>query len=1137
MRATLEQLAAIQSQTVTETRDYLKTLAQECAELPSYYPRRLTGTNEDGQMPFDDIRQNVQVYDQHIYDQWLAREQERRRAAGERDVPYLAYGQNIFDMEREGREASERKPPEVFAWDKDTNNRYKRIILLGDPGLGKTWLLRGETRRRILQPSRENNKTMNEGQSLIQALEQRTVGLDELALPILIRLSNLAGDDRSIEEVLVAQAAGDRPHLEKLLEQKLQTQNQCVILLDAWDEVSPKLQDCLAERLIRFGKKCPDIKLILTSRIVGYNPKLEQIGEVKVLMLTTFNQNQIQIFVEKWFSHDSQSAHTFFEALKTSPRVAGLSQIPLILTILCSVYPKGKFPDRRTSIYKDCLQQLLVKWPKVDDKEEIDVDEFYEALYTSLKDQYGGDPTYLETDLKDDFQKSIQGYRKSHPLRGQDAEQLIEKAIETRFLVPDQRENTTYLYLQKRELDPIPRDPTTVNHIIYLLSHTAYILLDKGKEQFTESEFSDILDNLPDPIQQSACYDIIRNYKLGRFVQVLKQSGILKKAGPSDAEELVFQHKTFQEYLATLGLASQENCIDMALQRLYQPAWHEVLVLLSGCFKDEAQTRSYVRQCLEKTPEDLLLRPLLLAAETSSEAGERLSSQFKEQLVDKLFQIFFGVLLPWPRIFSVVSLYRKWSMPKLIAILRDDKQNRLVRREIPISLAQQGAKGAIPDMLNILRDDKQDYWFRYNIAWSLGTMGAKEAVPDMLDVFRDDKQDHSLRLWIAVNLMKIGAKEAVRDMLDILRDDKQDDLLRHSIAESLGEIGAKEAVPDMLDVFRDDKQHPCHRGQIGVSLAMMGAKEAIPYVLDFFRDEKQDVYYRWHIGIYLGKMRIKEAVPDMLDILHDDRQDDFLRKVIALSLGRMRAKEAVPDMLDIFRDYEQDIIVRISIADSLGMIGAKEAVPVMLDVLRCDIQGLFNLDVTLRASIAGSLVRMGAKEAMPDVLDILRDNKQNESLRSWVAKILGEIRAKEAVPDMLDILRDYKQGKSVRSCIVRDDKQDPSLRASIAESLGEIGAKEAIPGMLDILRNDKQDDSLRASIAESLGEIGAKEAIPDMLDILRNEKQDDSLRASIAESLGKMGLVLGPITAKDDRRLDDFIMFISKCSTELIELL
>src|SRR5262249_2819801 len=126
----------------------------------------------------DEIRQTVQVVkDRARFQQWA--EEERRRAMGQFDDPrlYSPY-KSRPEMEGYGGERREREqPPEPpMDWEKAAD-AYPRAVILGDPGFGKSWLLRYEARRLSRQA--------------LTQLDARTT-LDEIQLPILARLADLA---------------------------------------------------------------------------------------------------------------------------------------------------------------------------------------------------------------------------------------------------------------------------------------------------------------------------------------------------------------------------------------------------------------------------------------------------------------------------------------------------------------------------------------------------------------------------------------------------------------------------------------------------------------------------------------------------------------------------------------------------------------------------------------------------------------------------------------------------------------------------------------------------------------------------------------------------------------------------------
>ena len=174
---------------------------------------------------FETIQQQVQVIeDRSRWDQRLSEERERLRAAGLDDG--LAYAPNRARPEsgendyRRDRPAS--SPP--VPWDEQAAGRFGRVVILGDPGMGKSWLLRIEARRLAIDAKRgivEHTKPLGEisvpiRRSLVRSESGRTVHPPRLSST----RSGYAAPD-SCRIWLRAQIAAGR----------------AVVLLDAWDEV------------------------------------------------------------------------------------------------------------------------------------------------------------------------------------------------------------------------------------------------------------------------------------------------------------------------------------------------------------------------------------------------------------------------------------------------------------------------------------------------------------------------------------------------------------------------------------------------------------------------------------------------------------------------------------------------------------------------------------------------------------------------------------------------------------------------------------------------------------------------------------------------------------------------------------
>jgi HEAT repeat protein len=376
---------------IRDVLEYLDGLALKAAELPRYYPDHLR-TGAAGATRFDDVRQQVQVVeDRSAFDRWQAEELERTRAVGHdfggpgykpmRALPEFG--------ERDETQGGIPPPPTPVTWDERAGERYKRAIILGDPGLGKSWLLHYEARRLAGDAARQ--------------LRERAAGLGELTLPVFTHLWRVNRRDAPFEDELIDFVVGTRSDaFRRFVREKLDSE-RCVILLDAWDEVpveAPKggqsighekgYRQLLGERLENFAARFLRPRLLLTSRTVGYDPAHLNIPDMQELELLAFDSPQIESFVSVWFGDDARGASRCMAMLRQNPQVRGLARIPLMLTLLCRVYAvckKGRrdFPNRRVELYDECMRGLLQDW-----REEKGLrEEGYAEVVLELLDEVG----------------------------------------------------------------------------------------------------------------------------------------------------------------------------------------------------------------------------------------------------------------------------------------------------------------------------------------------------------------------------------------------------------------------------------------------------------------------------------------------------------------------------------------------------------------------------------------------------------------------------------------------------------------------------------------------------------------------------------------------------------------------------
>lgn len=476
MSAALRNLIGLRSLLAEEVLGYLDAVAADAAALPAYYPSHLR-EGAAGETPFDRIRQVVQVIDEdqrEALQRWRAEDRERQRAAGIEDRmaydpvrarPELAE----HEEEREGaerREAVHREPPPPIEWDAYTGARFPRAVLLGDPGGGKTWLLRYEARC----IARESATQLRAGEATVETLP----------LPFLFRLSDLAASGAEIEQAIPQRAlAALKPTLARLgraapsagflrLVAQSLVRGTAVVLLDAWDEVpagslsrpdADNPREALGPRLARFGQAHPRLRLLVSSRIVGYPGK--PAPDWHELELLAFDAPQIERFTHVWFGPRAPAFTNLLDLLRRQVQLAGLARIPLMLALICRVFDESGekgLPTRRVELYERCLLGLLLHWGKErsgravvsrrQPGEEGYAEALLEVLQASAFELFETQhEQFTEARLTRSLNRSLGELKQHHPLRGRSAPELIAE-LATRGVLTESGSGH-YLFLHR----------------------------------------------------------------------------------------------------------------------------------------------------------------------------------------------------------------------------------------------------------------------------------------------------------------------------------------------------------------------------------------------------------------------------------------------------------------------------------------------------------------------------------------------------------------------------------------------------------------------------------------------------------------------------------------------------------------
>ena len=1023
-----------------EVRRYLQELMERTAELPPYYPQRLQKTDRT---MFDEIRQTVQVVkDRARFQQWT--EEERKRASGHFDDA-RRYSPNKARPEMEGYDNEWRgreQPPEPpIDWEKAVAE-YPRAVILGDPGFGKSWLLRYEARRQAQQ-----------------ALAKLDAGapLDDIQLPILTRLADMARAAKTCTVTEALAALASRSAQDDALSAAFYTwvvqhlqRGCCAVLLDAWDEVAetPALPGEVLSRAELAVKLAHFLapRILLTSRGAGYTGS--PIKNAQELELIAFEQNQIEQFAQVWFAGEPDGLARFLSLLKAHPAIRGLARIPMMLSLLSRMFtakPAEAFPQTRCEIYEQCLRGLLQDW-----KEEK---------------QSG-----VETEDADAMLEALSALAVALPIE--------QGAFKRSFL---------WQQIQQwlRELRPID----------------SYY----GQQPQT-------------------------------LIRRLLQDGILIKANDERDPDYLFLHRTFHEYLTACALMQRPDWLEQALQKIYDPAWLQVLILLGGRMDTVEQAERYIamlrnEQCPNtffnrlKFPrwrrhKDIFFRPFSLAVFAVQELRIKLPEETQKQLFNETLRHWIEPP-PWLDRAWFVNLLLSWgkrALPELRALLRDKRVAARVRGEVARALIELQDREALPELLALLHDEQVADRVRGEVARFLIDLQGREALPELCALLRDKRVAARVRGEVARALIELQGREVLPEMSAFLRDKRVAARVRGEVARALIELQDREALPELLALLHDEQVADRLRVEVARALIELQDREAMPELRALLRDERVDDRLRGEVARGLIELRDREALPGLLALLRDERVADRVRVEVARALIELQDREALPELRALLRDEQVDSDVRVEVARGLIELRDREALPELRALLRDE-----RVDSDVRGEVAMALIGLRDREALPELRALLRDDWVTARVRVEVARGLIELKDREALPELLALLRDelvddWLRGEVTRGLIelkdrealpelcafLRDERVAAQMRGEVARALIELQGREALPELRALLREEQVADRLRGEVARGLAKQRDREALPELRALLRDEWVADRLRSEVAMALAEL---------------------------------
>jgi len=987
---------------------YLETVVDQAERLPDYYGgARLEGVR---------VRVRVAPLRRKTPREARARETKGRPVADrERDQAYRHRLAHLLDPEDGDGSAN------VLDWERDVRGRLRRGVLIGDPGIGKTWVLKCEAAHTARAALRE----LHDG-----------ARLDEVSIVVRLRLTDVAEEllslprrRRSLSEAIIS---GLRPlrsssdarvgpaavseRLCDLFRARFRSGDRVLVLLDALDEVPDDKRGSLLDALREHCRSNPGTRVILSSRAANYERPWDIAGlsdAEREIELMPFDRGQTEEFISRFFAGEEERARRLTTLIAGSHQLRGLGSIPLLLSLLCALFRDDEadldWPRlRRAGVYEAVIRRFL-KGVWHDERagriRGADLEaELEELAAVSLQLFAEGREQFSESRLREAIGEQLGRLRSSGITR------RVSAWVGRGILVPagaDEHPALLYLHLTFQE---------------YLAARA--LAAEAGRTSF-ESWFENrLIPHLYDPRWREVLtllVDTLAEELAFSYLEALRRHGaddllarpleIACLAAAQLPPDLAHREARWVSELAVHAVALYVDggpWLTRGLETGVVALWRYTLPLLLRKLEDPApDVRENAAAAVQRISDPAALPALLPLLQAQSDevrlaAIAALISIDDPSVLPALLPLL-EVRNPRVRTAAATSLAQlppHAGLAGMRTLLKS--KNGAIRRQIVDMLKDVDDLDTFYRLLPLATDEDPELTGAFlNARTRIGRAFFSRTTPWLVPLARDYADDGPYAVLGRVRLGDPASRPALLPLLE--HDDPE---VRSLARIAFCGIHGPGGVPALSSMLSDDNADV--RTEAVAALGRSGDRASLPAIIQLLKDPAHEV--RSAAAHAVGMIRDPAEGSSLLLLLDDPCGD--VRGSAAVALGRLGIRAALQDLLALLRDDDEE--VRSQAVAALGYLGDPAA-------LRAIFTRLGDKDEFVRSAAAEALGDIGAPAAVNELSWCLVD--ESKPVRIAAARALLRIRGPEALPSLLHLLRD-------------EDTRDAVARALVDESVG-----------------------------------------------------------------------------------------------------